>query len=432
MNERLAAIKVLHRVTQNGRNLPDALSQVNSNSPALTQAMCYGVLRHYHRLSFFAKQLLSKPLRNKDHDIQLLILLGLYQIESMRIPDHAAVSETVAVCRALKKDWARNLVNAVLRNFQRQKEKLYQQAEKNIEARFSHPQWLLDELKQSWPEDWMQIAEANNQAPPMVLRVNRLQTTRDDYLETLRQQDIAARPHPQAADAIVLETPCDVINLPGFDKGVCSVQDAAAQQAAILLNAQPGERVLDACAAPGGKTAHILEQQHQLQTLVALDIDAERIKRIEENLARLSLTSTLATGDAARPEQWWDRQPFDRILLDAPCSATGVIRRHPDIKLLRRAEDITELVKTQREILDKLWPLLKPGGMLVYATCSVLSQENSQQVQQFLEHQADAHHVSLEANPNIKWGRETIAGRQILPGENGMDGFFYAVLQKQH
>jgi 16S rRNA (cytosine967-C5)-methyltransferase len=432
MNPRLAALKVLQSVLEQGRNLPDALNKVKSDNPPLTQAMCYGVVRYLQRLEFFASQLLTKPLRKKDHDVHLLLLLGIYQLEAMSIPDHAAVSETVKVCKALNKDWARNLVNGVLRQFQRQQDQLNKIIEKNSDAYNSHPQWLLGEIQTAWPDNWQAIVEANNQLPPMTLRVNRLQTTTHDYQEKLQQAGIKSYQQADAPDALTLEQPCDVSNLPDFDKGICSVQDAAAQLAALLLDAQAGETILDACAAPGGKTAHILESQPQLKKLLALDLEEKRLQAIHENLARLDLSADVVCGDAAEPDSWWDGKLFDRILLDAPCSATGVIRRHPDIKILRRAEDIPQLIKLQQQILDQLWPLLKPGGMLIYATCSILPQENTQQVEYFLARQADARLAEIDAN----WGIATSAGRQILPGTsgqdgNGMDGFFYAQLYKQ-
>lgn len=427
MNPRLAVVKILQQVIEHGKNLPDAISKTQSENPSLSQAISYGVIRHYQRMDFYLQQLVNKPIRNKDNDIKLLIMIGLYQLAEMRIPDHAAVSETVKICKVLKKDWARNLVNGVLRQFQRQQRQLIEKAEQHPEAWYAHPSWLLEEIKNAWPNHWQTILQANNQPPPMTLRVNTLQTTRDAYQQRLADAEIKSHQDKYATEALTLETPCDVANLPGFDKGYCSVQDAAAQLAAHLLDAQPEQQVLDACAAPGGKTAHILEQQPRLKQLVAVDIESHRLKQITENLQRLSLTADLICGDATKPGEWWNGPQFDRILLDAPCSATGVIRRHPDIKLLRRADDISLLLKTQQQILDQMWPLLKPGGMLIYATCSILPQENTQQIEQFLLRQSDAIHKDIDA----PWGHATLAGRQVLPGEDGMDGFFYAQLYKQ-
>ncbi|MGD8812598.1 MAG: 16S rRNA (cytosine(967)-C(5))-methyltransferase RsmB [Thioalkalispiraceae bacterium] len=427
MKARLAALNILRRVIEQGNNLPDAINKTPSDNPALSQAMSYGVIRHYQSLDFYLQQLVKKPLRNKDRDIALLIMLGLYQLSAMRIPDHAAVSETVKICKALKKDWARNLVNGVLRQFQRQQSQLQDKLQQHETACYDHPQWLIDQLKSAWPEQWQAVLLANNQLPPMTLRVNTLKTTREDYRQQLEQAGIKSFCHPHAPEALILETPCEVEKLPGFADGACSVQDAAAQLAAHLLGAQAGETILDACAAPGGKTAHILEQQPGLNKLLALDIAPQRLENIADNLARLSLRAELCVGDAIKPGTWWDGQAFDRILLDAPCSASGVIRRHPDIKLLRRPEDLPELIEIQQQILDQLWPLLKPGGMLVYATCSILPQENTQQVEHFLARQPGAIHKEIDAD----WGHQTTVGRQILPGEEGMDGFFYAQLYKQ-
>ena len=420
---RLAAVQAITQVLRHGRNLPDALEGVLSQIPAerdraLAQAMAYGVVRWYWRLDWFLSQLLSAPLKSRDRDIQVSLMLGLYQLLEMRIPDHAAVAETVKLASQLKKHWAKSLLNGVLRNFQRQREALLSRMATDAVAQSAHPAWLLKQIQQDWPTDWNAIIEANNANPPMTLRVNPAQHNREAYQDLLAETGISSTPARHTECGITLSTPVGVERLPGFSTGAVSVQDAAAQLAAQLLNAQPGERVLDACAAPGGKTA--------LTQLIALDISQARLARLEENFTRLGLDATTCVGDAAQPTSWWDGQAFDRILLDAPCSASGVIRRHPDIKLLRRAEDLPQLTQTQAEMLTALWPLLKPGGMLLYATCSVLPQENSQQLQRFLATQADARLSPLKTD----WGREQAAGRQILPGEDGMDGFFYACIYK--
>ena len=431
MNARLAAVRALSLVLDQGHSLTNALDEVLPpiNKPAdraLIQAMSYGVLRWYPRLLALTRQLMRKPLKARDNDVQWLLLVGLYQLIYMRIPDHAAVSETVAATRAMQKPWARALVNGVLRNYQRQAEALQQQVDQSPSSRYAHPDWLLNLLQRCWPDDWQTIVTANNQQAPMTLRINNRQCERDAYLIELSRRGLNATLTPFTTTGITLENPAPVEALPGFSNGDISVQDGAAQLAAQLLDAQPGERILDACAAPGGKTAHILESQPDLQTLVALDIDAQRLDRIAENLSRLHLQATLITGDASQAESWWDQHPFDRILLDAPCSATGVIRRHPDIKVLRRADDIAKLVTTQQNMLRALWPLLKPDGMLLYATCSVLPQENTQQLEQFLATTNDAVLLPIDA----AWGHEMPVGKQILPGENGMDGFYYACLHK--
>lgn len=431
LSPRLAAVQAITLVMHNGRNLPDALegplSRVaDERDRALIQAMAYGVMRDYWRLDWLLSQLLNTPLKQRDVDIQASLMLGLYQLMEMRIPDHAAVAETVKLPGQLKKTWAKGLVNGVLRNFQRQRDALLSRMEKDPVASSAHPSWLLQLLQQDWPQDWGTITAANNTNPPMTLRVNPAQHDRETYLGLLKAKGIICEPALHTEYGLTLAHPVRVEQLPGFSRGAISVQDAAAQLAAQLLDAQPGERVLDACAAPGGKTAHILERQPALAELVALDISEIRLQRLTEGLHRLGLKATTRTGDAAQPATWWDGQPFDRILLDAPCSASGVIRRHPDIKLLRRAEDLSQLTQTQAQILVALWPLLKPGGMLLYATCSVLQQENSQQLQRFLATHTDARSMPIKAN----WGHEQKAGRQILPGEDGMDGFFYACIYK--
>jgi 16S rRNA (cytosine967-C5)-methyltransferase len=432
MNSRLAVVKILLQVTQHGRNLPDAIAKysdkIDHSEHGFVQAMSYGVIRFYPRLTFIANQLISKPLKAKDQDVMLLILSGLYQLIEMRIPDHAAVSETVKITRTLKKAWAKNLVNAVLRNYQRQAVDIGQKIEKNAEANYAHPYWWIKLIKQSWSEDdrWQQILDANNHNPPMTLRLNTAYIKREKYLELLEENNISASIAKHSPDAISLNKPVMVNQLPLFKQGKVSVQDEAAQLAAILLNPQKGERVLDACAAPGGKTIHLLERQQDID-LLAIDIEESRLKRVQENLDRTRLKARLLAANAFDPDSWWDKKSFDRILLDAPCSASGVIRRHPDIKLLRQENDIAKLVHDQQQILNALWPLLKPGGMLLYATCSVLPEENTLQIQHFLQQHADA-----ELQPiNADWGQQQIAGRQVLPGEDGMDGFFYALIQKQ-
>ena len=432
MNSRLAIVKILLQVTQHGRNLPDAMAKyaekIEEQDRPFIQAMSYGVIRLLPRLEYIADQLISKPLKSKDYDVALLILTGLYQLIEMRTPDHAAVSETVKVTKGLKKPWAKNFVNAVLRSYQRQAEALTAQLKNNEVAEFAHPQWWLNIIKKNWLEDkrWQEILMANNQNPPMTLRVNTNHIERKNYLKLLEENNIAATVAKHSSDAIYLEKPVPVNTLPLFSEGKVSIQDEAAQLAAILLSPQKGDRILDACAAPGGKTIHLLEQENRID-LLALDIEDKRLERVQENLDRTQLSAQLLAANAFKPDTWWDKKPFDRILLDAPCSASGVIRRHPDIKLLRQQDDIPKLVQDQAQILAALWPLLKSRGMLLYATCSVLAEENTLQIQRFLQENADA-----ELQPIISdWGQQQIAGTQILPGEDGMDGFFYALIQKR-
>jgi 16S rRNA (cytosine967-C5)-methyltransferase len=425
----LVAARVLTQVLQNGQSLTLALDNglktvLSNQDKAFAQAICYGVCRYFHRLDFILNALLDKPL--KVPEVKVVILIGLYQLKFMRVKPHAAVSETVQVVR--KQPWAKALVNAVLRNYLRQQEALEQQADQVKTAKFSHPEWLVQQFEHDWPEQAQNLLFENNQPPPMALRVNLKKTTRQHYLQLLTEQNLSAQAARFCEAGIILDSPVPIQALAFFAEGWVSVQDSAAQLAARQLETQPGHRVLDICAAPGGKTAHILEQQRDLKELVAVDIDANRMLRVKENLTRLDLQATLITADAANPNAWWDGNPFERILLDAPCSATGVIRRHPDIKLLRRHEDICTLATLQKTILNAIWPLLSPGGILLYATCSVLKQENEEQIQAFLSTHDDARELPIDA---VGWGLAGMCGRQILTGESSMDGFYYARIVKQ-
>lgn len=427
VNIRLIAARVLARILQDGQSLTTALEAAlpgveASKDQAFIQAVCYGVCRHYHRLDFILSQLLTKPI--KDTELKALALVGLYQLSFMRVKPHAAVSETVLA--TAKKPWAKGLINAVLRNYIREQANLEQQADHNPIAQLSHPAWLISALGQDWPEHAAQLCEANNQQAPLVLRVNLARGSREHYIELLAKQGYPAVAVEHCPSALALHKPIAVELLPGFADGLVSVQDTAAQLAAYLLDVQPGQRVLDVCAAPGGKTAHILEHQPLLKELLAVDIDRARLQRVSDGLARLQLNAQTIVGDAAQPQTWWDGQLFERILLDAPCSALGVIRRHPDIKLLRRAEDIPVLQALQHSILRAIWPLLAPGGLLLYATCSVLKQENEQQIADFLA----AHPDAAERPISAEWGQARSHGRQILTGADGMDGFYYAGLVK--
>ncbi len=427
LDVRAAAARVLGEVLAgNSLNqaLPPMLDKVSERDRGLLQQLCYGTLRHGPRLQGILNQLLDKPLRDKDRDVQGLLLCGLYQLDGMRVPDHAAVASTVGATRVLKKQWAKGMTNAVLRRYLRERTELTQALDEP--ARVCHPAWLYQQLLDQWPTAAAAIIEANNQQPPMTLRVNSSRLSREDYLTTLAGEGIAGQPGKVSPHAIALTQPRDVLELPGFTAGEASVQDEAAQMAALVLQAAPGERVLDACAAPGGKACHILELQPQLGELVAMDVDKLRLQKVAENLHRLSLKATLVVGDATAPPEQLQPVSFDRIVVDAPCSASGVIRRHPDVKLLRRETDIAQLAQQQLQILQGLWPLLKPGGTLLYATCSVLDEENSQVVQQFLGRHHDA---ALGVTPG-DWGEPTACGRQLLPSPEGTDGLFYALLRK--
>ncbi len=433
LDPRALCVQILCEVLQRRRYLDAVLEERwarDRDNAALVQEMAYGTVRWYHQLDAVAAQLLDKPLKAKDQDLHLLLLLGLYQLRTMRVGSHAVVDETVEAANTLGKPWAKGLINACLRAYLRDHERGGARADgiiaRDPQARFSHPAWLIEIIRHDHPETWEHILQANNERPPMVLRVNLRQQTREVYLQRLRAAGIAATALDIADTAVMLETPVSVSTLPGFAAGEISVQDAAAQLAAVLVDAQSGERVLDACAAPGGKTAHILERTPDLD-LLALDADAERVALIETNLQRLRLTATVRTADAAELATWWDRQLFDRILADVPCSATGVIRRHPDIKLRRQPEDFGKLTTAQARLLHGLWPSLRPGGKLLYVTCSVLAAENENQIAAFLARHADA----LEVPLTLAAASPRRHGMQILPGRETMDGFFYACLAKQ-
>ena len=408
--------------------LPAGLRVVDDpRERALVQELVYGTLRWYYSLRAVLDRLLKRPpRRQRDGDLYCLLLSGLYQLSRMGVPSHVAVNETVQATRELKKEWASGLVNAVLRGYQRETARLDAVEEQSREAHYAHPEWLIDVFQTDWPVDWEHILDAGNQRPPLSLRVNQRQIGRDDYLVLLQQGGIVARAMSHAAHGIIVDSPVPVEALPGFAEGRVSVQDGAAQLATGLLDLAVGARVLDACAAPGGKTAHILESEPGLESLTAVEINPGRVRRIEENLSRLGLAAGVLQGNAANPEAWWDGRCFDRILLDVPCTATGVIRRHPDIKLLRRPQDISALADGQAHLLQAMWPLLSDGGMLLYTTCSVLLEENDRQIGHFLSTHPDAEATAIE----VVWGRNCAHGRQILPGEEDMDGFYFACISK--
>ncbi|NMZ65825.1 16S rRNA (cytosine(967)-C(5))-methyltransferase RsmB [Pseudomonas oryzihabitans] len=430
MNPRVAATRALAAVLAGraslGSSLPEQLAKVDPRDRALAQDLAFGTARWQPRLSLLAEKLMDKPFKAGDRDLEALLLIGLYQLFHTRIPAHAAIGETVGCVDKLKKSSAKGLLNAVLRRAQREYDSLLPVLEHDPAARLAHPRWLQKALKARWPEHWEAIATANNLHPPLILRVNRRQGSRDAYLAELAAAGIEAVPCAFSADGIRLLQPQDVTALPGFAAGRLSVQDEAAQLAAELLELAPGQRVLDACAAPGGKTCHLLEREPGLAEVVALDADAGRLQRVEQNLARLGLTARTLAADGRAVADWWDGTPFQRILLDAPCSATGVIRRHPDIKLTRQASDIAPLVQLQGELLDALWPTLEVGGILVYATCSVLPEENSSNLAAFLARTPGARELDIPAT----WGLAQPHGRQLLPQPDGHDGFYYCKLIK--
>lgn len=425
---RLQAIHALLPVLQSkaslNTSLPKAQRHLNTEDAALTQALAFGVCRFYPRLQFWAQQLLQRPFKAKDLDLHLVLLLGLYQLQEGRVANYAAVNTSVNLCKQLHKAWAGSLINACLRRFQREQDDLEQLAANKEVAAYAHPPWLLSRFKKAYPQQWRELCTANNQQAPMTLRVNQRQLSRAAYLNHLEAAGIQATPSQLSPWGIQLEQPQHPANLPGFAEGWFSVQDAAAQLAAHLLDVADGQRVLDACCAPGGKTAHLAEVADL--NLTALDIDAQRLLRVSENLERLGLSAQVKCADAAQPETWWQGEPYARILLDAPCSATGVIRRHPDIKLLRRETDLIELARIQEQLLHQLWPLLEPGGKLLYATCSVLPEENQQPLHNFLYATPNAKHLPISA----PGGQAQRLGLQFLPQVQGQDGFFYCLLQK--
>ncbi|MBV6751563.1 16S rRNA (cytosine(967)-C(5))-methyltransferase RsmB [Pseudomonas chlororaphis] len=430
MNPRLAAAKALTAVL-NGKaslnsSLPLQLDKVEARDRGLTQDLAFGTARWQPRLSALAAKLLQKPFKAADTDVEALLLVGLYQLLYTRVPAHAAIGETVGCADKLKKPWAKALINAVLRRAQRESEALLAELEHDPVVRTAHPRWLQKSLKAFWPEQWEAICAANNAHPPMILRVNRRHHTRDAYLKLLSDAGVSAQACLYSTDGIVLEEACDVRNLPGFNEGWISVQDEAAQLAADLLDLAPGQRVLDACCAPGGKTCHILEVQPQLAGVVAVDLEAKRLVRVRENLERLGLDAELIAADGRDVATWWDGKPFQRILLDAPCSATGVIRRHPDIKLTRQPGDIAALAALQGELLDAMWTTLEVGGILLYATCSTLPTENTEVIEAFLARTSGARELDIAGDFGLKQPH----GRQLLAQQGGHDGFYYAKLIK--
>lgn len=439
-NVRELVCRVLLGVFQEGvslAHLPAFLNKYNLSTKdrAFLQECVFGCCRFDLRLQAILEQLLDKPLAKKHLDIYILLLVSLYQIEFLRTPDHAAVSEALKVCEKWKKIWAKGLVNAVLRRYLREKIQIQHQLLHDEEAQTAHPSWLLDLIKKDWPAQSSQIILANNVRPPMFLRVNRLKITREELQKIFSKKNIDSTLSEFFPDALLLKSPTSVEGLTGFLEGLFSVQDGAAQIAASLLEVSPEHRVLDACAAPGGKLTHLFERQPKLRQVIALENQAERMQIIVNTLDRLNLKERvqLKTADCKQTKMWWDGQYFERILVDAPCSGTGVLRRHPDIKILRRTTDIEVLAVEQENILTALWPTLAIGGRLLYCTCSILTRENDAVIARFLEKFLDADVIKI--SDNIL--KETLAvttryGRQCLPGNvPNIDGLYYAVLTKK-
>ena len=426
---RARAAQVVSSVADHRRSLDsEPFDQTASaQERGLLRSLAYGTIRWHIRLSALLEELLDQPPSKLEPEIRALALVGLFQLLHTDIAPHAVIAEPVEAARVLKRPRAAGLINAVLRRAQREATTLVVSIDESLATRTAHPAWLVAALSGDWPDHVTAILEANNEHPPFWLRVNRRRTTRDAYAQRIAKEGIETRTSDYAPDALLLSKAMDVRALPGFDEGVISVQDAAAQLAAAFLDLKPGQRVLDACAAPGGKTCHALELEPELE-MVAVDVAPSRLKRIRENLQRLGLHATLVAGDASKPEAWWDGKLFDRILLDVPCSATGVIRRHPDIKLLRRAQDIPALSERQAVLIERLWPLLAPGGRLVYASCSALRAETAAVVDAFLVSHADA--TDSTPRSNLRPAEDAGSGLRIPAGEAGMDGFYYACLDK--
>jgi 16S rRNA (cytosine967-C5)-methyltransferase len=425
---RVVSAAIVSAVVHDGRSLsqvaPAALAALETERDrAFAQACAFGVLRHYHGLKARLAILMPKPLRRKDADLEALLLVGLYQIEHMGVASHAAVSATVDGARELDKDWACRLINGVLRAALR----LPPATDAALDPRAEFPQWMLNRVRADWPDHWRTIFEHSNAQAPLTLRVNQQRTSAADYVVLLEQAGLACVCGRHARGAVRVLEPTAVTSLPFFGAGHVSVQDEAAQLAAQILAPRAGEHILDACAAPGGKTAHLLEIGGAGLSLLALDSSSSRLTRIQENLARLALEGTVRAADAGEPSSWWDGRPFDKILLDAPCSALGVMRRHPDIRLRRSAADVLEASKQQRRLLHALWPLLAEGGQLLYATCSILRAENDDIIDTLLAEHTDVNVLPLP----LEAGHATRHGRQMLPGDDDMDGFYYCLLTKR-
>ncbi len=426
---RALAAAALAEVALRGASLRDVIQRrapqlADPRDRALLTALLNEGARWWLRFDAAVESMLQQSLRQKEPAVHALLVLGLIQLDVLQLPAYAAVAATVQAVRGLHRPRHAGLVNAVLRRWQREREQRLAGLDADPVTRLAYPAWLLQDFRNDWPQQAEQIALAGNGEPPLMLRVNRRLTTRETLRADLQAGGQEATLHPWLVDALVLPHSTDVTRLPGFAEGHFAVQDGAAQIAADLLQADEGMRVLDACAAPGGKTCHLLER-HTLD-LTALEFDAGRARRIEQNLERLQLQAQVVVGDAARPETWWDGRSYQRILIDAPCSATGVIRRRPDVRLHRRESDIASLQSQQHRILEALWPLLAPGGRMVYATCSLLRAENQVILEAFLKSRPDASPAAIQ----LPAGQAAGPGWQVLPGNGDLDGMYYAVLEK--
>lgn len=431
MNDtRALAAQALADVALRGVSLREVMERQaprlpDSRDRALLMALVSDGARWWLRFDAALDRLLERSLREKEPRIHALLILGLVQLEILQLPAYAAVAATVQAARELKRPQLAGLVNAVLRRWQREREQQLAALDAQPRTRHAHPAWLAEAIANDWPEQADAVMAADNREPPLMLRVNARRATRDVLIERLQAAGYEAQAHDWLRDGIVLPHSSDVTRMPGFAEGLFAVQDGSAQVAADLLDVQDGLRVLDACAAPGGKACHVLERAEV--TLTALEFDAHRAERISQNLERLGLSAQLVIADAGKPDAWWDGQPYDRILIDAPCSATGVLRRRPDVRLHRRDTDIATLTAQQRRILDGLWPTLAVGGRLVYVTCSLLRAENEAVIESWLGAHKDAHVAAFE----LPVGQRAAIGWQVLPGDGDLDGMYYAVIEKR-
>ena len=433
---RSLAAHAVARILREGVTLDAALHDALGTAPATlapaVRSLCYGAIRGYFRHEAILARLLSQPVRSLDTYLRALLSVALFELEDARTPEYAVVDAAVKTAKATDAARASGLVNAVLRRYLRERKVIDVDIARNPVTRHASPIWLADRYRADWPVRWTQLLAAGDAQAPMWLRVNSRQSSTEAYLERLRAAGLSARAESRVPFAVVLDEPCDVHELPGFAEGAVSVQDLGAQCVAFPLELAAGMRVLDACAAPGGKTALMAEREPNLAALLAIDIDPQRLVRVRENLERGALRAEVIAGDAAAPDSWWDGVPFERILLDAPCSALGVIRRHPDIRLRKSPAEIDKLPRLQVRLLTAAWRMLARGGRLVYATCTVTRSENRDVIAAFLAGTPDAALV-----PEVQWsgwpgfGEGDGFGRQILPGEAGADGFYYAALQKQ-
>lgn len=432
---RAKAAQTLASLLNDSGSLASAINAGQQNaeqqieSLPLFRELCFGSARWYHYLSLVLDDFLDKPLRRKDRDVYALLIIGLYQLRFMRLPEHAVINETVSATKTLKKPWAKGLVNGVLRQYQ---QRLSNQEDHDITTTMqvqSFPEWMISAFKKAWPDQSPELFINSNHRAPMTLRVNARHQSRDSYRDKLAEAGFSAHPGQFSPYSLYLDAPCDVDALPGFQQGEVSVQDEASQFVSNLLNLGDGDSLLDLCSAPGGKLASSLESGLALSRVVAVESDSKRLLRLKTTLQRLAFDNvTLCCSDANAVDKWWDGEQFDRIMLDAPCSATGVIRRQPDIKLLRKPEYIERLVALQSKLLQTAWHLLAPGGRLIYSTCSILPAENAEQIAHFLAENPDAQPVTI---PTVPVNAVACAhGLQLLPDPQGSDGFFYMVMDK--